>query len=83
MMKLMWLLLFCSFIHVTAVVWENLAIDGVKQDTGYEAGVLEAVFTKYFTDIFPVVSTKFPSFSPATWEQIHFYLLLVYNICTL
>ena len=65
-MKLIWLIFFGLFVHATAVIWENLAIDGVKEDTGYEADVIQTVFSKYFTRIFPEVSTRFPSFTTAT-----------------
>lgn len=68
----------CSITHVNGVLWSNLAIDGVKQDTGYEPDVLDDIYLRYHTRMFPASTGRYPSWSDCTWDQIHYYLLWTY-----
>lgn len=64
--------------YANGVTWENLAIDGVPEDTGYDSGVLNDVYLRYHSAMFPESTACYPSWSTCTWNQIHYYLLFVY-----
>lgn len=64
--------------YVSGVTWENLAIDGVCADTGFDCGVLNDVYLRYHSRMFTDDTSSYPSWSPCNWHQIYFYLLFVY-----
>lgn len=67
----------CTAIEPT--VWESFSIDGVREDTGYDAGVIDYLFQKHYHDIFQTPSPRTPDLPyHATYEQLDFYLSFTY-----
>uniref|UniRef100_A0A7S2AKM1 Uncharacterized protein n=1 Tax=Octactis speculum TaxID=3111310 RepID=A0A7S2AKM1_9STRA len=72
-------LLLLSFHGGIASIWEDFSIDGVHEDTGYSSDVIDYLYRKYYHDIFPSPSTRFPDLPyDATYEEMSFYLGFVY-----
>ena len=73
-------ILFLCLSKVSCSVWDDLSIDGTEADTGYPSCVIDYIYIRYYRVMFPGDPLRTKPNLPynATYEEIHFYLLLVY-----
>ena len=73
-------ILFLCLSKISCSMCDDLSIDGTEADTGYPSCVIDYIYIRYYRVMFPGDPLRTKPNLPynATYEEIHFYLLLVY-----